>query len=185
MMGTPAAMLPSALFPGLADLLDYPGEGFASAFQAIGARLLPLCSPDASAALSRFLAEVSPLSFEELEEIHTRTFSLAPVCIPYLGVQILGENNFKRGELLAGLARDMERLGIDPRPELPDHLAAVLRLAACLPPEQQEEVLAWLLVPAVSRMDRQADSTATPYRHLIRAISVILNDLQKEVSLHA
>ncbi len=183
-MNTPSALTP-ACFTDLARLLEYPTTDVFELFAELCARVQLQCPPEAAEAIGHFAEEVAAIGSDELEERHTRTFSLSPLCVPYIGVQIFGENNFKRGDLIAGLALDLEKHGLDARPELPDHLGNVLRLCGCLSPEELEEMLTWFLSAAVEKMAQQVEHSATPYRHLIRAISLVLIDYHKEMNVHA
>ncbi len=173
-----------ALLPVLAELLDYPSEGYHDLCRRACAKVRPWCTSESAEELDRFIAAVTAVEIEELEELHTRTFSLAPVCVPYLGVQLFGENNFKRGELLAGLSREVEKHGIATGTELSDHLGSVLRLAAVLPDDELNELMTWCLCIAVERMARQIEPVESPYKHLICAINWFINRARQEVTAH-
>lgn len=167
------------LLAALSPLLDYPRAKWIDRIEDVR-RLLEPEHPEAAEALALFQAEAAALTLDCLEEIHTRTFSLAAFCVPYVGVQYFGENNFKRGELIARLATELERHGVDWRPELPDYLGNVLKLAPHLTAEQFEELADCCLRDAVTKMHQQADVGNTPYRHIIAAILLILKPTEEE-----
>src|SRR5690606_19213981 len=101
----------------LADLLDYPSGDYGGRVPGLCREIGSACGAEAGQLLDMFAVEVLQIDADRLEEIHTRTFSLAPVCPPYVGLQIFGENNFKRGDFIAMLARDLERYEINVYPE--------------------------------------------------------------------
>jgi nitrate reductase assembly molybdenum cofactor insertion protein NarJ len=84
------------------------------------------------------------------------------------------------------MARLKERyleLGLDSGVELPDQLAAILRLLAATPEgEEAAELVADCLVPAIAKMCAGLDSKDTPYRGLLRAISQVLEEQAKPAS---
>lgn len=164
-----------------ADLLEYPTEDYHDACRMACATIRPWCSLTAAEELDQFIAAVTGAGIEQLEELHTRTFSLAPVCIPYVGVQLFGESNFKRGDLLAGLSREMQTHGIEQGLELADYLGNVLKLSAVLSPEDLDELLSWCLRISTQRMADQVANASTPYKHLISAINTYVSELHPEV----
>ncbi len=124
--------------------------------------------------MRRFVDAIAKLSLAEWEELHTRTVDLSPLFVPYVGHLTWGEN-YRRGEFMADLKREMEVNGIDLNGELPDHIEPILRyLAACPAPMTD---LTEILEGAVDQM-RQAVRTEepkNPYQHLIRATQSVVN----------
>lgn len=118
--------------------------------------------------MQRFVEQVGQLSLGEWEELHTRTLDLSPLFIPYVGYVLWGEN-YRRGEFMADLKRDMERIRVDLGGELPDHLDPVLRyldVAADPLPDLITDL------PKAIEMMRTAlkkAEAANPYRHLLAA----------------
>lgn len=169
------------LLERFADLLEYPSEDYHDQCRIACSNIRPWCSLPAAEELDRFLSAISDVTTDQLEELHTRTFSLAPVCIPYVGVQLFGESNFKRGDLLAGLSREMQNHGISPGLELADYLGNVLKLSAVLAPDELDELLSWCLRISTQRMADQIASSSTPYKHLVSAINTYVSELRPEV----
>lgn len=125
--------------------------------------------------MRRFVAAISKLTLTEWEELHTRTLDLSPVFVPYVGHMIWGEN-YRRGEFMADLKRQMELHGVELDGELPDHIEPVLRYMAADPNPFSD--LVHVLGDAVHQM-RLAIRTAeprNPYRHLIGATEMVTSN---------
>ena len=98
-----------------------------------------------------FITEVGALSLSEQEELFTRSLDLNPLAAPYVGYQVWGEN-YKRGEFMSNLSREMAIYGIDLEGELPDHLRPVLEYLAATPSPLPE--LVEVIVPALETMQK-------------------------------
>lgn len=157
----------------LAPLVEYPTRSLAGQVLACRVALEP-SHAEAAAELGAFLEWLINEPVERTEETYTRTFYLAPVCIPYVSVHIFGDESFQRGDLMAKLRDHFERLGFDPGPELPDHLAVLLRFAERLTDDERAELVAYCLGGPVARMDDQIAKTSNPYRHAVRAIRLVV-----------
>lgn len=155
------------LAPHLAQLLDYPSA--ATADQA--ARVVELAegSPEIGAALAAFRAEALALGPGPLAERFTRTFDLAPRCVPYLGIQLFGEDGPKRARLMVGIATACHEAGLDRGREVPDHVGVALRLWPLLPGGEREDFAELCLAPALAAMESRLDEIGDPYRHVVRA----------------
>lgn len=126
--------------------------------------------------MQRFLDEVSVLDLGRWEELHTTTLDLSPLFVPYVGHVTWGEN-YRRGEFMADLKRDMERVGVDLRGELPDHIEPILRYLAAT--SQPLADLTAVLADAVRAMASMLDSAAdhNPYRHALAATLGVVGDV--------
>ena len=155
------------LYAAFAELLSYPRGQVAAA----AARTRELAGPGAAeAALGRFAATVSAHDATWLEELYTATFDLAPACAPYVGHQLFGDTPI-RGPFLAKLAEIFAADGFQPREELGDHLAEVLRfLAMSRPGPARDELLQEGLVPALGRMIAALEEARSPYRDALAAL---------------
>lgn len=125
--------------------------------------------------MEAFLAEIEILELGEWEELHTATLDLSPKFVPYIGHVAWGEN-YRRGEFMADLKRDMERCGVDPLGELPDHIEPVLRYLASTRAPLDD--LLGVLADSVSTMREvlvKADAK-NPYRHLLSATSGVIEE---------
>ncbi len=127
-----------------------------------------------------FLAAVGRLDLGEWEELHTRTLDLSPAFVPYVGHVVWGEN-YRRGEFMADLKREMMTAGVDLGGELPDHIEPILRYVARAPRPLPDllDVLRGAVDDMASTL-RAADED-NPYRHLIAATLAAVEDLKPVV----
>jgi nitrate reductase delta subunit len=151
----------------LADLLSYPRGDVA----ALARAALPLAGHGPAAeALARFAAAAEAATPAALEELYTATFDLEPACAPYLGVHLLGDDDPRRGLLLARLAEVYAADGYAPREELADHVAEVLRfLSVARPGPARDDLVADGLLPALDRMREGLGASGNPYGELVAA----------------
>ncbi len=108
-----------------------------------------------------------------VEEEYTRLFDMQPVCTLNVGYHLFGEQ-YVRGALLSNLTAELRQAGIDPSPELPDHLAPLLRLLPRLDTEGAEILATELLRPALAVMDRNLKKVSHPYRAVLAALDSLL-----------
>ncbi|MCG3188952.1 MAG: hypothetical protein LKCHEGNO_01185 [Burkholderiaceae bacterium] len=141
-----------------ADLLDYPQPGLARKAVECEA-LLHAVAPEAAALLGDFrgFAEESPLG--RLEEVYSGFFDLNPICHPYLGYQLFGEN-YKRSSFLLGLKERYRAEAFDASPnEIPDRLSIVLRfIVHSNDGEGADALVREGLLPALKRMTTKPES---------------------------
>lgn len=173
--------------PAVAPLLEHPRSGHgASGTLAAAAEARDLLDTGgharAAAAVGRFLERAERLGPERLQEIHGRTFDLAPCCVPYLSVHLFGEGSYQRARLMAGLAEAQSRAGFDRGPELPDHLAVVLRFAPRMEPEEWRELVRFCLVPVLPVMVRGLVGSDNPYRHVLETVELLLLETTRPAS---
>jgi nitrate reductase molybdenum cofactor assembly chaperone NarJ/NarW len=166
----------------LAQLLEYPAADFesrlAQAREHLGQR--PSNPSDTSAApawsLNRFADAMLAMPVGCREELYTRTFELSPACVPYVSIHLFGEENFKRGELMAALHARYAEVGFSPGQELPDHLAILLRFAAATDDTERHELLEYCLLKPLGRMSG-ALSNDNPYRDLLETVQRLLDQM--------
>ncbi|MCP5025903.1 MAG: nitrate reductase [Actinomycetia bacterium] len=130
--------------------------------------------------LGQFVEAMAGLELGQWEELHTRTLDLSPAFVPYVGHVVWGEN-YRRGEFMADLKRDMELSGVDLGGELPDHIEPVLRYVA-LAAEPLSDLLD-VLSGAVETMQSTLETAEkkNPYRHLLAATLAVVQDLKTVV----
>lgn len=146
----------SALYPRLAELLDFPGPGFVPRAHGL-ADLLRARYPDAAAEVDQFLVAI-PEQTLDLQELHTRTFDVQSLTTLDVGYVLFGDD-YKRGALLAHLNQEHSRADNDCGRELADHLPNVLRLIPGLRDQELlDELAGQLLVPALMLMIREFDA---------------------------
>ena len=156
-----------AVLATFADLFAYPHRDAAGAARRCLA-LLDAGSP-AAAGLKRFAAWASQARPGEVEEIYSATFDLAPTCPPYVGHYICPEPA-RRNLFLSALSAVYAAEGFEPKEDLADHVAEVLRfLAAARDGEARVELLRDGLLPALEGM-KAAIESGNPFRPLIDAL---------------
>lgn len=150
----------------LARLLEYPGADLAD------------CVTRLRGAWTEFSGHASgpvpgesllALSTDQREELYTSTFDVTPRCVPYLSIHLFGEENFKRGELMAALHARHAQLGLETRGELPDHIALVLHLATLIDEDERRELVALCLLGPLAKMI-DALPEEHPYRPVLQAV---------------
>lgn len=165
----------------LADIVSYPQPDLETAVSEC-AELLAGRNPEAARELKRFLRQIEDLPPGRVEELYTSTFDINPVCAPYIGYHLFGDNH-KRGEFLVRLKKDYGVYDFSVEGELPDHLAVMLQFLALLEDEQTaRSLMGECLVPALDKMQGDSDRTTSPYLGVIRAILMVLRkELEKDL----
>jgi len=161
----------------LADLLECPGHEFeAGLHDGVSAergsssdQSAALCRDAATNALQRFASAISALTPDEREELYTATFDVTPSCVLYVSIHLFGEENFKRGEFMAGLQARYQQVGFATQGELPDHLSVLLRFTAQTDEAERRELIQFCLLGPLAKMIA-ALSEANPYRALLEAV---------------
>lgn len=159
------------MLAALAPLLEYPTEHYKEVLEDSCTALKERC-PEACATLLKFKKEIDCLSKEELEEIYTRTFDVAPVSSPYISVHLYGDENFDRGNLMATLASKFEERGFKNNTELPDHLAVLLRFSEYLTDEELDELVEHCLREPLENMLKALKGTKSPNLFYFPILSV-------------
>jgi len=142
----------------LACLLEYPDHRLAG-------RLRENLSP----ALKHFTTAISVLAPPQREELYTATFDVTPACVLNVSIHLFGEENFKRGEFMAGLQARYSQTGFSTMGELPDHLSVLLRFAAQTDETERRELVEFCLLGPVTGMIA-AFNESNPYRTLLEAV---------------
>jgi nitrate reductase delta subunit len=165
----------------LAPLLEYPVAGSIAA--ALRCRAgLAAAHPEAAAAVGRFLEWLANEPAETQEEVFTRTFLVMPSCVPYVSVHLFGDESFRRGRLMASLREAYDREGFDPGPELPDHVAVLLRFAPSLASDELDELVHHCLAGPVAAMAGRLERTRNPYLHALEAVRLVLGASGQEAN---
>ncbi len=155
-----------------ADILDYPAPFTVERID----ELLPLVATVDGKAwefLEQFREFVAETTQARLEELYTSTFDLQPVCYPYVGYQLFGEE-FRRGMFMAGLREHYRTCGFAAGDELPDQLCVILRFLDGREPEAVErELVSDCLVPALGKMVAGFDELSNPYRGVLQALLLL------------
>lgn len=161
------------VYRALADCLAYP-DPVAAGLVAAARDQLRDDYPGAAAHLEDFLAKTGGWPIEKQQEAYTRAFDISPQCVPYLSVFLFGEESYKRAELMTGLKGVYERVGLDCAPELPDHIAVVLRFSAAFDPEEWVELMGWCVPGPLKAMVAGLKKASNPYLHVLLALRSVL-----------
>lgn len=174
------------LYDLFADLLAYPTlDTFSQAEHCL--EQVRAAHPEAVAALEKFHSALTTHTLEQMQELYTITFDMQPVCYPYIGYQLFGEN-YKRGSFMAQLNEAYHAFGYSAGRELPDHLSVALRFLGLDSANRQGEFCQALLneglVPALGKMIHAfGDQSENPYFYLVSALHLILvQDSEKELN---
>jgi nitrate reductase delta subunit len=121
--------------------------------------------------IDQFRDFVKSISITDLEELYTSTFDVNPVCFPYPGFHVFGEN-FNRADFLVKLKQKYQEHGfISPDNELADHLPILLQFLSTLNTDDilAQELLEECLIPALEKM-REGFKNDHPYGLIIEAL---------------
>ena len=157
------------LFEIFSALFTYPGAGTGERAGAGAARLAG-AFPSAATALGEFAAFARPAGPAALQELYTAAFDLQPVCAPYLGHQLCGEDQ-RRGLFLLKLQEIYRAHGLTQEREMADHLSEVLRFLATAPDSPDRRALiADGLLPVLGKMAGAFSGAGHPYGRLLDAL---------------
>lgn len=168
-----------------AELFSYPTAELSQRVAACSA-LLRQNQPAAGASLERFGNFMQNQSASRIEEIFTATFDLQPVCHPYVGYQLCGENQ-QRGMFLMQLNQLYRQHGFAAGVELPDHLSTLLRFIGTLAPQDcSRELIEDGLLPALAKILQGLTAADHPYTDLLLSLqSFLAATLDTETELPA
>ncbi len=167
-MSTKIKLSLSEKMRALSAVLEYPREDFIVQLDAAAEAVHD--NQQASLLLSEFRSAINKLKPHELEELYTRTFDLAPICIPYVSSHIYGDENFERGALMSGLQQQYEDCKFSTNGELPDHVAIILRFAPNFSEEELQDLMEFCLIQALQRMHEALKEADNPYQHILQTV---------------
>lgn len=161
------------LLERLAGALSYPTAGFVARVAECG-EALAREHPAAAARLARFASFALSAGVAALEEAYTSAFDVAPLASPYVGDQLFGASR-ERAHLLSALRELGREAGLAPGPELADHVAEVLRLAAApIPDDVRDDLLRDGLGPALVKMLAALEEARHPWADVVAAAVDVL-----------
>ncbi|MHB1397908.1 MAG: nitrate reductase molybdenum cofactor assembly chaperone [Trichloromonadaceae bacterium] len=156
-----------------AELFSYPTAELSQTLASCTA-LLREEQPSAAASLERFDDFLQTQTAARIEEVFTATFDLQPVCYPYVGYQLCGENQ-QRGMFLMQLNQLYRQHGFVAGVELPDHLSTLLRFIGTLAPQDcSRELIEEGLLPALAKILQGLDAGDHPYADLLLSLQCFL-----------
>lgn len=157
----------------LAPLFAYPEENFLDRVRELRGHLeghYPGAAADFEHFVNLLPGDGTTLSREglsEVQDVFTRSFEVQSVATLDVGYVAFGDD-YKRGELLVNLNRELHDLGIDAGVELSDHLSNVLRLMGKWEDkETMTELVAMVLHPAVEKMLSEFGPDRTEARNVL------------------
>lgn len=153
----------------LAPLLEYPFGNFPELLQEALSAV-----PDAKQSLSEFKSKVGSLQQEELEELYSRTFDLAPICVPYISSYIYGDENFERGKFMTALSERYSESGFEIMGELPDHASVILKFAPQMAADELAEMIEFCLLNGVEKMMDSLKEADNPYFYLLKSVKDVI-----------
>jgi nitrate reductase delta subunit len=156
-------------FDRLAEMFEYPRQDLAGNLNPQPA-LEALFPAPVAPHLYSYCSEIGDHTLDTRQEMFVRTFDFNPDCALEIGWHLFGED-YKRGELLAFLRRELRLAGVEQGNELPDHLGNILRLLGRWNSEDDAtEFVRLFVMPALVKLEKAIPQTETPYPHLIRAV---------------
>jgi nitrate reductase assembly molybdenum cofactor insertion protein NarJ len=132
--------------------------------------------PEAAKGISEFGKFAEQCGEFELEEAYTRTFDVNPSCALEIGWHLFGED-YMRGQFLVRMRGELAKYEILESSELPDHLTHALAVIAQMPDDEAHQFTHACVFPAIHKMLGSLDKTESPYRHVIRCLVQVLEQL--------
>jgi nitrate reductase delta subunit len=175
----------SSIYQFFAALFTYPSAHLRTQMDE-GYRQLSTDYPEAAAFVEPFQTFVASTSLARLEEIYTSTFDVNPVCYPYPGFHLFGEN-FNRADFLVKLKQKYQEHGFTaPENELADHLSVMLQFLSTLEPDAvlARELIEDCLVPALEKMN-EGFKTDSPYATVVRSLLSFLQSIHQPLQVSA
>lgn len=164
----------ASVLESVAAALEYPRPGAATRLDT--AEPLTGAPPLLASALQELAAYLAAVPAGEAQERYTALFDLNPVCTLHAGYHLFGED-YKRGELLAGLSAELRRAEIPNGTELPDFFPTLLRLAARSDAEAKATLVDYLLLPALAKMTDALKESESSWAEVVRALPSALAPL--------
>jgi nitrate reductase assembly molybdenum cofactor insertion protein NarJ len=135
----------------MANLFDYPRDEYSKKLTEIQ-NFLDTHYNEAGEHVREFINYALHAETLEMEELYTRTYDVQAITTLDLGYVLFGDD-YKRGEILSNLNREIVNAKIDSGGELADHLPNVLRLLSKLEnSELIEELASEIIHPALTIM---------------------------------
>lgn len=176
------------LYTLFANLLAYPAEStFPQAQSCL--ELVEQVDPEAARQVKSFQDGLKSHSLQQMQELYTVTFDMQPVCYPYVGYQLFGEN-YKRGAFMAQLNEAYHAGNYCPGKELPDNISVILHFLAQDAANRESEFCRSLLLegvlPALEKMLKSfGKESENPYYRLLTSLYQVLAVTPEKELSHA
>lgn len=165
----------TAICSAFANTLSYPLKNCADCAAEFGRFKLPR---KPRKALEEFGNAMSSFPLSEQQELYTRTFDLSPLCSPALSVHLFGVESFKRSHLMVGLLDMYRAADFDVQGETADHMPTVTRFLPHASSSDRQEIIQYILVPALTKMYELLSSKQNPYAHLLEAVIATVTEIE-------
>jgi nitrate reductase assembly molybdenum cofactor insertion protein NarJ len=161
----------------LASLLEFPnGQTFALVRESM--RLLDTVNPKAKMHLKGLGDFCQVHSLDQLERTYSTTFDSEAVCCPFVANHLLSHDRSRN--MFLGRLREQVVSGASPGGERVDHIAVMLRsLLMQESIEEARELIAFCLIPALSKMISVFPMQRNPYEGVLRAVLLMLYALEE------
>ncbi len=157
----------------LANILEYPAPGIAGQAEACNVALKSV-NGKAQGHFETFSKYCLTVPISRLEELYTDTFDLQALCCPYVGFHLFGEDR-ARGMFMVRLKQHYGAGNLQVNGELPDHISVMLRyLSDRERSSENMDLISYCLIPAVKKMISLFKGGANPYRGVLEATLVVL-----------
>lgn len=162
-----------------AVLLSYPDAEAQTTATTCQKLLQENCS-EIAPQLQDFVDYLATTDQAQSEELFTATFDLQPLCYPYVGYQLCGENE-KRGMFLMKMQQLYRQYSFNQSTELPDHLGEMLRFIGTTNDQNcRQELITNGLLPALEKIIAGIDNDDHPYQGLLKSLYSFLHESSAE-----
>ena len=167
------------IYHHFARLLSYPETDLLQVARQCRGCLTDLSSA-ATEPLTHFVDFVQTTERKQIEETYTATFDLQPVCHPYIGYQLCGENQ-KRTLFLMKLEELYREHNFVAETELQDHVSEVMRFISITDdPQCRQDIISDGLLPALEKIIQAIDNEHHPYQGLLEALHSFMSERSVE-----
>lgn len=166
----------------LAPLFCYPDENYKSDVKKTEAFIRERY-PQLEKEFRPFFDWVENTPIDEVEEVFSKTFHIQAICFLDLGYVLFAED-YKRGEFLVQMKRELAEANVDPGNELADNLPNVLRWMSVMENDQfLEEFSLRVLKHALGKMLEEFDLARMELKDKVRKKKqkvILLEDLSNK-----
>ncbi len=152
-----------------ADILEYPTSRISDQVREYVAAL-EVMDGKVKGQVEEFVGFCVKNQLSRLEELYTETFDLQPVCCPYVGYHLFGEDR-RRGTFMVKLKEHYRGQDCPLNGELPDHVSVMLRfLSVAGRSDETCDLINYCLIPAVKKMIPLIKNNGNPYKCVLQAL---------------
>lgn len=166
-------------YDALAACVNYPRPNLPEVADAAAAAVKnEVADTEVAEALTNALGELRDWALSAGEaatqERYTQLFDLKPVATLNVSHHLLGDT-YQRGAVLAGLAGELTRAGIEHDHDLPDFLPTLLRLVGRLDDADDRRILVHtIILPGLNKVAEKLEPSPGPYPPLLKCLSDLL-----------